>query len=218
MDNKICTQCGRQQPLTAFKTYKTKSGIAHRSICHQCAYNNNMFNVLSRERRERPLTDKEAATYDMLLQMFDICYEAGNTIGSGEYNELRNKKIKKTLEDQLAELQEMFVKKREPVDNNKYINEAPSIAIDDSNLKLWFEMTFKDWTKYKYKPSYLRAVFSDLKNAAVQCSLSAGYTSETDFIDAVKVLFTKAWDYEEYLVDTYGTELPDWLEGEELIV
>lgn len=215
MQTKICTQCGRQLPLTQFKAVKNKSGITHRNICHQCAYNNNKFNVLSRERKVRMLNDKESTTYDMLLQLFDVYYEMGNTIGSGEYNALRNNKKTETLEEQLAQAQALLSSRRETKANDAYINEAPSLALSDNNLRVWFEQSLDDWDAKHYKPSYLRTIFTDLKNHEPTFTLIADAVA---YKEAVDILFNKAWDYEEYLAAKYGPNLPDWLDGEELIV
>lgn len=209
MESKICTQCGRQLPISQFKKVHNKSGTSYRSICHQCAYNNNKFNILSKERKVRQLSDKESNTYDMLLQLFDIYYEMGNTIGSGEYNALRNNKRMVTLEEQLAQAQALLSTKREAKSNDAYITEAPSVATVDKDLSFWFDSSFDDWNAKCYKPSYLRAIFTSLKKDA----------PTDEYKKAVEVLFSKAWDYEEYLANMYSTaDLPDWLEGEELIV
>lgn len=209
MQNKICTQCGRQLPITQFKKVQNKSGISYRSICHQCAYNNNKFNILSKERKVRLLSDKESTTYDMLLQLFDVYYEMGNTIGSGEYNALRNNKKMVTLEEQLAQAQALLATRREAKSNDAYINEAPSVATKDEDLAFWFKGSFDDWCNEHYKPSYLRAIFTCFKSKA----------ADEDYKKSVEILFSKAWDYEEYLANKYSTtDLPDWLEGEELIV
>lgn len=209
MQTKICTQCGRQLPLSQFKKVHNKSGISYRSICHQCAYNNNKFNILSKERKVRLLSDKESTTYDMLLQLFDVYYEMGNTIGSGEYNALRNNKRMVTLEEQLAQAQALLSTKRETKSNDAYIKDAPPVATESDDLRAWFEQSFNDWDSRHLKPSYLRTIFTCLKTSA----------PDDDFKKAVEVLFSKAWDYEEYLVDKYSmADLPDWLEGEELIV
>ena len=65
LTDKICVQCCRQLPINQFKTYKTKGGLKHCNYCHQCTYNNNRFNVLSRERLKRQLTEEESSRMAM---------------------------------------------------------------------------------------------------------------------------------------------------------
>lgn len=212
MNEKICVQCCRQLPITQFKSYKTKGGLKYRNYCHQCTYNNNRFNVLSKERKARPLTEQEAGIYDMTISLFDAYSEMGGTIGSGAYNELRGKSQREaTLEQQLAAAQQLLAERNntdEYVQENRYIDGLDVDTLIDE-LKQWLSQSMEEWCQKQYKPSFLRAIYNDLKQRE-------GLSSSN--IDGLKKLSTKLWDYEEYLAAQFKGKLPDWLDGEELIV
>lgn len=208
---KICAQCCRQLPLNQFRTYKTKGGLKYRNYCHQCTYNNNRFNILSKERKEHCLNEVDATVYDMLIQLFDAYADMGGTIGSGAYNELRGRSKKEaTLEQQLAEAQQLLSTRNNPAEyvvDGRYVE---GLQVDDMDKELvgWLQQPMTEWRDNKYKPSFLRAVCNDIKTHPLLDVDLAG----------VKKLSTKIWDYEEYLADYFKNDLPDWLKGEELIV
>lgn len=217
MNEKICVQCCRQLPLTQFKPYKTKGGLKYRNYCHQCAYNNNRFNVLSKERLLGPLSEVDATIYDMTLQLFDTYSEMGGTIGSGAYNDLRNKTKKEaTLEQQLAEAQQLLAVRNNPAEYTQENRYLKNLYIDelDNELYAWLKQSMEEWCNETFKPSFLRAISADLKQRLFNAS--TGTTEQN--LRGLQTLATKIWDYEEYLVDHYKGGLPDWLKGEELIV
>lgn len=217
LNEKICIQCCRQLPITQFKTYKTKGGLKYRNYCHQCTYNNNRFNILSKELSKRQLTEDEYTAYEMTMQLFDAYSDAGGTIGSGAYNELRGKsKRELTLEQQLADAQQRLAPNRDVMvytEASHYVADL-DVANIDNELLVLLQQSMEDWSKRMFKPSFLRAINADLKKRLWRDNVDA---KEAD-IKGLQKLSTKIWDYEEYLADTFKADMPEWLQGEELIV
>ena len=197
----------------------TKGGLKYRNYCHQCAYNNNRFNILAKERLTRALDDVESEVFDMTLQLFDTYASMGGTIGSGEYNRMRGRTQREaTLEEQLAHAQALVASKvdvTEYVSTDRYTTELDMPNVDNELAELLMQ-SMEVWCTKQYKPSFLRAVCADLKSRLLHTDDTTPINTENS--KGINKLSTKIWDYEEYLAETFKADLPEWLNGEELIV
>lgn len=214
-ETKLCNQCMQQKGLSQFKSYKTAGGLRYRNVCHQCEYANHRFNVLQQLVTDKNISDQEYETYQTLLTLFDTYTELGGHVSSGAYVELRGKTYKeRTLEEQLAFAQQQLQDKRNA---SAYASKQYVTETADELLTRGYESVFVDlltnsmavWCENHYKPSFLRRLHQEYKTK---------YAELDEARDLVNTLATKIWDYEEYLVQTYQDNLPEWLNGEELIV
>ena len=220
-ETKMCNQCMQTKPTSQFKTYPTQSGLKYRSICHQCEYDNHRFNTLQKQVIDKTISDDDYENYRLLLTLFDTYSELGGHISSGAYNELRGKTFKeRTLEEQLASAQQALAEKRNASEyaNKIYCDPPHSAYLLDAGFPAQFVnllvQKMSDWCELHYKPSFLRQIHKDYKaEHAVP-----GECFDTDWAEELETFATKIWDYEEYLSQTYGDQLPDWLDGEELLV
>jgi hypothetical protein len=86
----------------------------------------------------------------------------------------------------------------------------------DNELAELLTQSMEVWCTKQYKPSFLRAVCADLKSRLLHTDDTAPINTENS--KGINNLSTKIWDYEEYLAETFKADLPEWLNGEELIV
>ena len=135
----------------------------------------------------------------------------------GELSKLPN--IGKAVEEQLAQAQALVANKvdvAEYVSTDRYTSELdmPNVAVELAEL---LTQSMEAWCTKQYKPSFLRAVCADLKRRLLR-DIDDTTPINTENSKGINKLSTKIWDYEEYLAETFKADLPEWLNGEELIV